>query len=140
LIFYPRYLKRFLESGIEEILVESPASNILDALQKLASENEAFGPEQLMENLPEGPERSYVSRLLITSPFLRQDDQDTLIDEMAAEILVWLVRYRFKKEIQQLSEEIRNAQQNKAYEQLDKLLLRKAELNKYLASMNDGNN
>jgi DNA primase len=140
LIFYPRYLKRFLESGIEEILVESPASNILDALQKLASENEAFGPEQLMENLPEGPERSYVSRLLITSPFLRLDDQDTLIDEMAAEILVWLVRYRFKKEIQQLSEEIRNAQQNKAYEQLDKLLLRKAELNKYLASMNDGNN
>ena len=140
LIFHPRYLKRFLEAGIEEILAENPASNILNALQQLAAENETIGPEQLMENLPEGPERSYVSRLLITSPFLRRHDQEKLAENVADEMLVWLVRYRFKKEIQQLSEEIRKAQQNKDKKLLEELLLRKAELNKYLASMNVGDN
>jgi len=93
-----------------------------------------------MENLPEGPERSYVSRLLITSPFLRRHDQEKLAENVADEMLVWLVRYRFKKEIQQLSEEIRKAQQNKDKKLLEELLLRKAELNKYLASMNVGDN
>jgi DNA primase len=140
LIFNPGYLKRFLEAGIEDILVESRASNILEALQKLAAENEDSGPEQLIEILPEGPERSYVSRLLVSSPFLRQYDQKELTENMAEEMLVWLVRYRFKKEIQQLSEEIRNAQQNQDQKLLEELLLRKAELNKYLASMNVGDN
>ena len=138
LIFHPGYLERFLEAGIEEILVETPAANILNVLQQVAQENELASPEQLMENLPEGPERSYVSRLLITSPFLRQYDQEKLAEEMAEEMLVWLVRYRFKLEIKQLSEEIRNAQQNQDREQLEKLILRKAELNKYLATMNVG--
>ncbi len=140
LIFYPRYLKRFLEAGIEEILVENQASSILDALKKLAAQNKVTGPEQLMENLPEGPERSYVSRLLISSQFVRQYDQEELAENMAEEMLVWLHRYRFKKEIQQLSQDIQSAQQNKDQKLLEELLLRKAELNKYLASMNVGDN
>ncbi|KPJ99743.1 MAG: hypothetical protein AMJ60_03905 [Desulfobacterales bacterium SG8_35] len=140
LIFYPHYLKRFLEAGIEDILVEKRASSILSALQKLAAESEEVNPERLMEYLAEGPERSYVSRLLISSPFLRQHDQEKVTENMADEMLVWLVRYRFKKEIQQLSEEIRKAQQNQDQELLEELLLRKAGLNKYLASMNVGDN
>ena len=121
-------------------MVETPAANILNVLQQVAQENELASPEQLMENLPEGPERSYVSRLLISSPFLRQYDQEKLAEKMAEEMLVWLVRYRFKLEIKQLSEEIRNAQQNQDRELLEKLILRKAELNKYLATMNVGDN
>ena len=137
LIFYPRFLKRFLEAGIEEILVQYPAKQILEALTKLSEEKELTGPEQLMEALPEAMERSYVSRLLMSSPFLGQDDPE-VIDEMAEEMLVWLVRYRFKKEINLLSEEIRIAQENQDSKVLDELLLRKAELNKYLGSMNIG--
>jgi DNA primase len=137
LIFYPRFLKRFLEAGIEDILVANPASDILAALQKLSEERELTGPEQLMEALPEAFERSYVSRLLMSSPFLGQDDPE-VIGNMADEMLVWLVRYRFKKEIKQLSEELRAAQENQDSKLLDELLLRKAELNKYLGSMNIG--
>ncbi|MBW2466053.1 MAG: DNA primase [Deltaproteobacteria bacterium] len=137
LIFYPRFFSRFLEAGIEEILVENPARNILEVLHKLSQEEELTGPEQLMESLAEGPERSYISRLLISSPFLGQDDPE-VIEKMAEEMLVWLVRYRFKKEINQLSEEIRSAQEKKNSELLEELLHRKAELNKYLASMNIG--
>ena len=137
LIFYPRFLKRFLEAGIEDILVANPASDILAALQKLSEERELTGPEQLMEALPEVFERSYVSRLLMSSPFLGQDDPE-VIGNMADEMLVWLVRYRFKKEIKQLSEELRAAQENQDSKLLDELLLRKAELNKYLGSMNVG--
>ncbi len=137
LIFYPRYLKRFLEAGIEDILVQNPASDILEVLKKLSEEKEVTGPEQLMETLPEGSERSYVSRLLISSPFLEQDDPE-VIEEMVEETLVWLVRYRFKKEIQQLSENIRTAQENQDSELLEELLHRKADLNKYLADLNIG--
>jgi DNA primase len=137
LIFYPHFLKRFLEAGIEDILVASPASDILAALQKLSEERELTGPEQLMEALPEAFERSYVSRLLMSSPFLGQDDPE-VIGNMADEMLVWLVRYRFKKEIKQLSEELRAAQEKQDSKLLDELLLRKAELNKYLGSMNIG--
>lgn len=138
LIFYPRYLKRFLEAGIEEVLLEKPARNILEAMQQLTAENDAAGPEQLMEQLPEGPERSYVSRLLISSTFLEQSDRQDLPESMAEEMLVWLVRYRFKKEIQQLSEEIREAQQKQDEKLLEQLLHRKAELNKYLGSLHIG--
>ncbi len=137
LVFYPGFLKRFLEAGIEDILVENSAGNILDVLQKLTEEQEVTGPEQLMEALPEGPERSYVSRLLISSPFLGQDDRE-VIEEMADEMLVWLVTYRFKREIKQLTSEIRTAQENRNSKLLEELLLRKAELDKYLGSLNDG--
>ena len=137
LIFCPQYMKRFIEAGIEDILVQNPASDILQAMQKLSDERELTGPEQIMEALPEGPERSYVSRLLISSSLLEQDDPE-VIEEMADEMLVWLVRYRFKKEIQQLSDEIRTAQENQDSKLLDELLLRKAELNKHMADMNIG--
>ena len=101
------------------------------AMDRTAIERYGISPELLMENLPEGPERTYISRLLITSQFLKQYDQENMAENMAEEMLVWLVRYRFKKEIQQVSEEIHTAHE---------LLHRKAELNKYLASMNIGDN
>jgi DNA primase len=137
LIFYPRYLKRFLEAGIEDILVEPPAGDILAEMIGLSKEKELAGPEQLMEALPEGAARSYISRLLISSGFLSQDDPE-VVGKMAEEMLVWLVRYRFKKEIRQLSEEIRAAQESRNADLLAELLHRKADLNKYLASMNIG--
>jgi DNA primase len=40
LIFFPGYLKRFLEAGIEEILTQRPASDILEALQELSEEQQ----------------------------------------------------------------------------------------------------
>lgn len=137
LVFYPGFLKRFLEAGIEDILGEKSVGHILDVLQKLSEEEEVTGPEQLMEALPEGPERSYVSRLLISSPFLGQDDQE-VIGQMVDEMLTWLVKYRFKKEITQLTSEIRAAQENRDSKLLEELLLRKAELDKYLGSLNNG--
>jgi DNA primase len=137
LIFHPGYYKRFLEAGIEDILVEDTARTILAALQKLHEGSDPAGPEQLMKAMPEGPERSYVSRLLISSHFLAHDDPD-VTKEMAEEMLVWLVRYRFKKEIQQLSADIRSAQQKQDQELLHDLLRRKAELNRHLASMQSG--
>ena len=120
--------------------MESRAVNILHTLQKLAAENENCGPERLMEILPEGAERSYVSRLLISSQFIRQYDEENLIEKMAEEMLVWLVRHRFKKEITQLSEDIREAQLKEDQKLLEELLHKKAELNKYLGAMDTGDN
>jgi len=138
LIFYPQFLERFLEAGIEEIMGEGCGGNILAGLQKAVDNNQAAGPEQLMETLESGPERSYVSKLLISSPFLKQDEEDEKTEKMADEMLVWLVRYRFKKEIEQLSRDIRDAQQAQNNDLLEELVIRKAELNKYIGSMDGG--
>jgi hypothetical protein len=59
-------------------------------------------------------------------------------EKMAEEMLVWLVRYRFKKEIEQVSRDIRDAQQAQDSKLLEELVVRKAELNRYIASMNGG--
>jgi DNA primase len=138
LIFYPQFLKRFQEAGIEQVLDEEFAGNILATMMRIAEKDELTGPEQLMEILPEGPERSYVSRLLLTSSFLNQVEEEDLVEQMANEMLVWLVRYRFKKEIEQVSKEIRAAQQSQDFKLLEELIVRKAELNKYIGSMNGG--
>ena len=91
-----------------------------------------------MVNLPEGQERSHVSRLLISSSYLHHDEEEKPPAEMAEEVLVWLMRFRFKKEIGQLSEDIRQAQHSGDQQRINELLQRKAELNKHLAAMNDG--
>ena len=83
LIFYPQFLERFLEAGIEEIMGEGCGGNILAGLQKAFDNNQAAGPEQLMETLESGPERSYVSKLLISSPFLKQDEEDEKTEKMS---------------------------------------------------------
>ena len=129
---------RFLEAGIEEIMGDGFGGSILAGLQKTVKNNQAAGPEQLMETLEPGPERSYVSKLLISSPFLKQDEEDEMAEKMAEEMLVWLVRYRFKKEIEQISRDIRDAQQAQDNDLLEELVIRKAELNKYIGSMDGG--
>ena len=136
----PRSLSRFKSSDAPPapVLVAEPARKILTVLKKMTEVHDTIGPEQLMTNLPDGPERSHVSRLLISSSFLQHNEEAKLPEEMAEEVLVWLMRYRFKKEIGQLSEEIRGAQQNDDQERLEELLHRKAELNKHLAAMSDG--
>jgi hypothetical protein len=138
LIFYPQFLERFQEAGIEEVMGKGSGRNILEGLQKTVESNPAAGPEQFMETLGPGPVRSYVSRLLISSPFLQQSEEDDMQEKMAEEMLVWLVRYRFKKEIEQVSRDIRDAQQAQDSKLLEELVVRKAELNRYIASMNGG--
>jgi DNA primase len=138
LIFYPQYLQQFLAAGVEEVMEDEFAKNILVALKKNGEIKETAGPEQLMESLEPGPERSYVSKLLISSPFLQQAGEEEKEEEMAEEMLVWLVRHRFKNEIEQLSSDIRAAQQAQNSEKLEELIIRKAELNKYIASMDGG--
>lgn len=138
LIFYPRFLDRFIEANIEEVLVAGPAKKILAVLQEMVAEHETAGPEQIMANLPDGPERSHVSRLLISSSFLQHNEGEKPPEEMAEEVITWLKHYRFKKVIKKLSEEIRSAQQNGDQERLEELLLRKAELNRQQAAVSDG--
>jgi hypothetical protein len=137
LVFYPSYLIRFLEAGIEDILDQKPASEILATLQQLSEKKDVSRPEQIMEALHEGAARNYISRLLVSSSYLGQDDPE-VIEQLAKEMLVWLHRYRFKKEVQELSEAIRTAQDENNAKQLEELLLQKARLNKQLAELNIG--
>ena len=74
----------------------------------------------------------------VNQPEIKQEEEDELAEKMAEEMLVWLVRYRFKKEIEQVSRGIRDAQQAQDNDLLEELVIRKAELNRYIVSMDDG--
>jgi DNA primase len=94
LICHPEYLQDFMAAGVDDVLASTVGRNILHRLQMLAD----GGPEGLLESLEPGPERTFISRLLIASP-----SQTTVeIEEIASGMREWLKKVTFKHKKEQL--------------------------------------
>jgi DNA primase len=104
LICYPEYLQRFLSAGIETVMASDAGRNILTQLQTLPT---GSGPEQLLETLASGPERNFVSQLLLAVPFYTGTEKE----ELAGEMLEWLTRTGFKSRKEQLVLQLNQAAQ-----------------------------
>jgi DNA primase len=124
LIIFPEYLQKFLEAGIEEVVESSVGKNILHHLKEFTREG-AGSLEQLLD-LADGPERSFISRLLITSPSYSDEDRD----EAAAEKLAWLHNNRLRETREDLTEQINAAQREGNIELCMELIVRKNRQNK----------
>jgi DNA primase len=94
LICHPEYLEDFMDEGINEVLASTAGRNILQQLQLLAGD----GSEGLLESLEPGPERTFVARLLLSSPSYT----DVEIEEIASGMREWLKRTNFKNKKEQL--------------------------------------
>lgn len=129
LILYPRFLERFTAVGLDDVVQEPGAAAILNQLKEIIAEDGAAGPEQLLDRLPAGPARTFVSQLLVSAPVLADEDQDDELEKMAAEKVAWLSLARLKKEKEFLDREIAEAQKAGDDDLLLKLLTRKQELN-----------
>ncbi|MDD5759165.1 MAG: DNA primase [Desulfobulbaceae bacterium] len=121
LIIYPEYVGQFVEEGLLEIITQPSAANIVKALQELHSKFPGCGAERLLDQL-EGPERTFVSRQLISVPVLPDTERE------AAEKIAWLRENRQKQRMRQLTARINEAQSKNDQELLFSLLLEKKKI------------
>jgi len=137
LIIHPEFLQQFVDNGITEVLDAPVARNILEYLKKNDPAAGQAGPEMLLDILPEGAERTFVTRLLISAQTYGEEE-DVLLAEVAEEQLAWLNRVRIKKEIAVLSRGIQAAIKAKDDSLLLELSRKKIELNRALSASQTG--
>ena len=106
LVVYPEYLQAFLDAGLEDIVVAPFGRAILQLLAKLRNRDD--GPEHLLD-LATGPERSFVSKLLIAAPACA----DEVKEEMAGEMADWLRMHSLKVKKDRLVQQINKAHQTR---------------------------
>jgi DNA primase len=124
LIIFPEYLQKFMEAGIEEVVVSDVGQNILKHLREFAEDGDG-SLDQLL-NLADGPEKSFISRLLIDSPPYSDEKRE----EIAAEKVAWLKKNRYTDLKEDLTRQIEAAQQSGNTELCMELIARKIDFNK----------
>ncbi|MFH1020255.1 MAG: DNA primase [Pseudomonadota bacterium] len=127
LVAYPEYLPAFLEAGLEEIIVNQFGLAILHLLKM--QPNLSGGAEQLLE-LATGPERSFISRLLISTPLHSEE----MREQMAQGMLNWLSTARLKVKQERLTQQGREAQHTRNAQLEMELMTQKIQMNKALHS------
>ncbi len=106
LVGYPEFIGRFLEAGIEEMLASASAAVILSHLKEMAAQEGEVVPEHLLEKMS-GPERSFISQVLLSVPHYSGERREAIADEM----LMWMQREGAKTQRENLIRQITEAQQ-----------------------------
>ncbi len=127
LVAYPEYLPAFLEAGLEEIIMNQFGLAILHLLK--GQPDLSGGSEQLLE-LATGPERSFISRLLISTP----SHSEEMLEHMAQGMLSWLSTARLKAKQERLTQQSGEARQTQNTQLEMELMTKKIQLNKALHS------
>lgn len=123
LLVYPEYLPAFLEAGLEEIIVNQFGLAILQLLQ--GQPDLSGGSEQLLE-FATGPERSFISRLLISTP----SHSEEMKAQMAREMLDWLSTASLKARQERLTQQGSEARQSQNAQLEMELAAKKIQMNK----------
>ncbi|HCC53887.1 MAG TPA: DNA primase [Desulfobulbaceae bacterium] len=123
LLVYPEHLPVFMEAGLEEIIVNQFGLAILHLLQ--SQPDLSGGAEQLLE-FATGPERSFISRLLITAPAHSEE----MKEQMAQEMLGWLSTASLKTKQERLTQQSSEARQTQNAQLEMELAIQKIQLNK----------
>ncbi len=127
LVAYPEYLPAFLQAGLEEVIMNQFGLAILHLLKR--QPDLSGGPEQLLD-LATGPERSFISRLLISTPSYSEE----LREQMAQEMLNWLTTTSLKAKKERLMRQIREAQHTQNNQLLMELMTQKIQMDEALHS------
>ena len=106
LIFFPEYLQKFLDAGIEEVINNRTADSILSHLKEMQNIEDA-APEKLLD-IVTGPVRSFISGLLINNPVYSDEIREALVNEHIS----WLKKTNFQTEQSKLTKMINKAQQD----------------------------
>jgi DNA primase len=130
-ILNPQFLPQCLEAGIEEVLTQPAAATILVHIQTLnqSKPDGTVSPEELLNLLPEGAERTFVSQLLINVPPYPLEERERMMAAEAAEMVAWLREFRLLKDKARLEAEIRRAAAAGDHETLMALSQKKIEVN-----------
>ncbi|MCX5865608.1 MAG: DNA primase [Deltaproteobacteria bacterium] len=127
LLAYPEYLPTFLDAGLEEIIMNQFGLAILQLLKK--QPDLSGGAEQLLE-LATGPERSFISRMLISTP----SHSEEMREQMAQEMLGWLTTTSLRAKKERLMRQISEAQHTQNEQLLKELMTQKIQMDEALHS------
>lgn len=108
LSLYPEYLPQFINAGIDTVITHPMGRAILEALHTLHDAQATVTPEQLLTALT-GPERAFVSKLLISAPTATDETKE----HEAQEKITWLQENSLKTEQKRLTNLITEAQQSR---------------------------
>lgn len=135
LVVYPEFLPQFVAAGVEDILDDPAALTIIKHIKEIKITTEKAKPEALLDVLPAGPEKSFVSSLLVSSPVLSTDEDAKIVKKMAAEKIGWLQKERLKAAAEVLSRELAKAQQENNDQAMQELMRKKMEISKALEAI-----
>ncbi|MCX5876246.1 MAG: DNA primase [Deltaproteobacteria bacterium] len=127
LLAYPEYLPAFLDAGLEEIIMNQFGLAILLLLKK--QPDLSGGAEQLLE-FATGPERSFISRMLISAP----SHSEEMREQLAQGMLGWLSTVRLKAKQERLTQQSGEARQTQNAQLEIELMTKKIQMNKPLHS------
>jgi DNA primase len=94
LLLYPEFFSELLAGGLKEAFDPSPLTEIVDAMEKVASEG-AFSPEQLLSVVTSGSDRQYIAELFSKNGggcFEGASEEQGRI--LCDELLLWLKKIR----------------------------------------------
>lgn len=129
LILYPEYLHQFVDAGIDELVNHPTAQTILNALRTQSEQDSHPAPEQILQSLTNA-ERSFVSKLLISTPTFSDEEKET----EAKEKISWLQETNLKNQQKRLTRLINDAQKSQDIPLCMELIAQKKAIEKRLAS------
>jgi len=128
LIIFPEYLQKFLEAGIEVMITSSFGCIILEHLRE-AVRFESGLHDRLLD-LAAGPEKAFISRLLITAPSYTPEVRE----QVAAGWLAWLRQCQIKLRHEELTKQIDEAHKTGDAERCMELIEQKKGLDQELSA------
>ncbi len=138
MLFYPRYFHRLAESGLRSCLAGGMGEILFLQLQALLAAKGQVEPEELLNILPEGPERRLVTELLLRAPERTGGNAlSATPEEELAELLEWLQRFQLLRSSEELQLQIADLQLRGDVLQLQQLVLEKQEVDRQIQGLAD---
>lgn len=136
MVLYPDRIERLAECGLRDVLENSLGEVLYLQLMRLIKEKDMVEPEDLLSVLPEGPERKLVSDILLSASS-GEGGSDQVEEE---DCLSYLQRSILSRQSELVMQEIVAAQHGDDFEKLQKILVKKQELDKKIRSLGFVNN
>ena len=132
MILQPRFFLQLEEGGIRECLEDSVGEILFLQLKSLLAKKSDAEPEELLNVLSEGAERSLVVNLLQRASLRSQEISEDHSREEFADLLEYLRKNRLKKSSEDLLVRMQRAQQDGDAGLLQELMVKKMEITRQL--------
>jgi DNA primase len=106
---YPEYLGKLLAAGLADILIDSPAVWVIEALRRLSAAGPCH-PEQLLAETDDEADRAYLVQILTRVPPFGIDEETEHARKLCDELVRWLYGERQRRDGAELQKQIDQAQ------------------------------
>ena len=130
LIIFPEFLGPFIDAGLEEVIAGPSGLVLFEQMKNTASEDGQQGPERLLDLLPHGSERSFVSGILTSIPSCSDEKKEN----EAHEKIAWLKKNCLLVAREQIIQQLNEAQRLQDEALLMELLQEKKRIDESLIS------